>query len=134
MVWLLFSCKFMKKRFYLFMPHYHSAWRKLVVPISNLEMTDKNQWNRTCERFYKHINISVPNGQTDTINIAAIPFAVVVQDISEKVDAPEHFKDQGRGPAVEDRYAIAWRAVTLFADKGRGSFINLYVFYYPRFI
>jgi len=52
---------------------------------------------------------SVPNGQTDTINIAAVPFAVVVQDVSERVDAPEHFKDQGRGPA-EDRYAIAWCA------------------------
>lgn len=84
-----------------------SMRRKLVIPISNLGMADKNHRNRMCERPYKYIYTSVPNGQTNSINIAAVPFAVVVQDVSERVDAPEHFKDQGRGPTVENRYAIA---------------------------
>lgn len=84
-----------------------SMRRKLVIPISNLGMADKNHRKRMYEKLYKYIYTSIPNGQTDSINIAAVPFAVVVQDVSERVDALEYFKDQGRGPTVENRYAIA---------------------------
>jgi len=78
------------------------------MPISNLGMADKNQVEQ-CRRkiLYKYIYISVPNGQTNTINIAAVPLAIVIQDVSERVDRPGHFKDQGRGSTIEDRYAIA---------------------------
>lgn len=105
------------------MPRYQLAYRKLIIPISNLGMADKNQRNRMCKRLYKYIYTSVPNSQTDSINIAAVPFAMVIQDVSERVDAPEHFKVEVLPSRIDTQLRDA-HTVTLFADKGRGSFIN----------
>jgi len=61
-------------------------------------------------------------------------FPVVIQRVSERVDALDISRTKVEVLSLRiDTQLRDAHTVTLFGDKGRGSFMNLYKFCYSRF-